>query len=53
MLDILTAILYNEDMDLLGKKPLETPRTTAEVQFLSHCGRPARKPPLCCRRTWF
>nr|WP_325300037.1 hypothetical protein [uncultured Dysosmobacter sp.] len=36
MLDILTAILYNEDMDLLGKKPLETPRTTAEVQFLSH-----------------
>lgn len=36
MFDILTAILYNEDMDLLGKKPLETPRTTAEVQFLSH-----------------
>lgn len=36
MFDILSAILYGDDLDLLGKRPLEAPRSTAEQEFFSH-----------------
>lgn len=36
MSDILTAILYHDDMDLRGPQPLEQPLSTAETQFLKH-----------------
>ena len=36
MSDILTAILYHEDLDLRGVRPLEQPLSTAETQFLKH-----------------
>lgn len=36
MFDILTAILYGDDLDLLGKRPLTPPLTTVERQFLNH-----------------
>lgn len=38
MLDILSAILYEESMDLRGKDTFQEPYTTAERQVLAQLG---------------